>query len=145
ILTYTPISLDHKTHAEQWITHFTEKTQPKDIQLASNMLYLLYANGLIDTKIHQLIIPITRLTQTIRNNIANYKTTTNELSILKTLTDRLSFVIGARVIYNKALEVCLNYCNKNMSFEAHNAMLILEEYGQNELNKYAQENSSEMS
>jgi hypothetical protein len=127
----------NKEHAQQWTQNIIESFNPQEIQLTVNILYLLFANAVLDTKTRLFVIPLTRLTQTIRTNIINYKTTANELSTLKTLTDRLSHVIGARAIYNQMLNVCLEYYNNNSSECMRDAIAQLQIHGQTTLNQYA--------
>jgi len=127
----------NKNHAQQWVATITSSLTPQEIQLTANILYLLFANAVLDTKTRLFIIPITRLTQTIRANIINYKTTTNELTTLKTLTDRLSHVVGARTIYNQKLNVCLEYYNQNSSPFMRETVAQLQQHGQITLNQYA--------
>jgi hypothetical protein len=138
------IDQNHAKHATEWIFNLTKSLQPQDIQIASNILYLLYANSLIDIKIRQFIIPITRLNQSVRSNIINYKDTTKELTTLKTLLERLSYVIGARTIYNQKLTTCLNYYNAHQSTTLTQSILELQTYGQNSLNKAAELNSQKL-
>ena len=105
--------ISHQQHAQEWTNDVINNLTPEEIQLTANILYLLHANALIDLKIRQFVIPITKLNQAIRSNIINYKNTTEELTTLKTLLERLSHVIGARTIYNQKLQTGLTYYNKN--------------------------------
>jgi hypothetical protein len=123
-------------YADKWADNVIANAKPEETQLITNILYLLYANALIDAKARLFIIPITKLTQSIRSNIVQYKETTSELNTLKTLIDRLSYIMGARTIYNQQLQVCLEYCNKNMSPILNQAILELQEQGQTILNNY---------
>lgn len=127
----------NKKHAQQWTENIQDNFTAQDIQLTANILYLLLANAILDTKTRLFVIPLTRLTQTIRANIINYKTTAHELTTLKTLTDRLSHVIGARAIYNQKLNVCLEYYNNNSSDSMLEAIMQLQKHGQIALNQYA--------
>jgi len=132
-------------HAQEWVHYYIEQLEPQQVQIVANILYLLYANALIDIKIRQFTIPITRLNQSVRSNITNYKNTSKDLATLKTLLDRLSHVIGARTIYNQKLSTCLEYYNKNPLLRLTQAIVELQTYGQNSLNEFVELNYSEIS
>jgi hypothetical protein len=135
----------HQQHAQQWADNLTHNLTPTEIQLTANIVYLLHTNALIDMKIRQFVIPITKLNQAIRSNIINYKNTANELAILKTLLERLSHIIGARTIYNQKLQTGLTYYNKNNNGQLTTYLENLQLYGQQALNDYAESNRAEMS
>lgn len=134
----------HQEHAQQWANNLTYNLTPAEIQLTANIIYLLHANALIDMKIRQFVIPITKLNQAIRSNIINYKNTADELATLKTLLDRLSHIIGARTIYNQKLQTGLTYYNKNNSGLLTKPLEDLQRYGQQALNDYAESKHAEM-
>jgi hypothetical protein len=135
---------EYAQHAQAWSETLIKDSSSEDIQLIANIVYLLYANALIDIKIHQFIIPITQLTQTVKANIANYKKTADELKLLRTLIDRLIFVTGARTIYNQQLKTCIEYADKNISPELNKYIQELELYGQIAINQFAQDNTPQM-
>ncbi len=135
---FSVLSADnHAEHVDIWSSKLTQQLSPQELQLAANIMYLLYANSIIEAKTRQFIIPITRLNQVIRLNIVEYKDATQELATLKTLLDRLSHVIGARNVYNQMLQTCLNYYNSHSSLLLTQAILELQAYGQESIKNYA--------
>lgn len=141
----TTLPTSHQEHAQQWAENLTKNLTSAEIQLTTNIIYLLHANALIDMKIRLFVIPITKLNQAIRSNIINYKNTADELATLKTLLDRLSLLIGARTIYNQKLQTGLTYYNKNNSGLLTQPLEELQLYGQQALNEYAESKRAEMS
>ncbi len=132
-------------HAQQWTDYLVAYVEPENIQVVANIIYLLYANAVIDIKVRQFVIPITRLNQAIRSNIVNYKNTEKELTTLKTLLDRLSYIMSARTIYNQMLTTCLNYYNQHQWEPLSQMILELQTYGQQSLNEFAQTNRDALS
>lgn len=138
-------SLSYQQHAAQWSQELTNQLSLEEIQLTINTLYLLHANALIDVKMRQFIIPITRLNQIIRANIFNYKNATEELAALRILLDRLSLIVGARTIYNQMLETCISYCNNNHKGLLNEMLGQLQIFGQQALKEYAHAKKDETS
>src|SRR5690348_5406182 len=120
---------NHEAHARMWSSKLIQQLNPQELQLVTNIMYLLYANSIIEAKTRQFIVPITRLNQVIRLNIVELKDATQELTTLKTLLDRLSHVMGARNVYNQMLQTCLTYYNSHSSLLLTQAILELQAYG----------------
>ena len=112
---------------------------PQELQLTANFLYLSYAIALVESKVRQFSIPISRLNQSIRRNIAAYENTADDLVMLKTLIDRLSYVIGARSIYIETLKAGTNHYNKNSSPTINAALENIQYYAQMALCSWANE------
>ena len=91
---------------QSWQTTYLNKMTPQELQFTANFLYISYAIALVESKIRQFSTPLLRLNQSIRLNIATYKDTTDDLAMLKTLLDRLSYVTSARTIYTQTYNVC---------------------------------------
>lgn len=109
-----------------WQTTYLNKMSPQQLQFTANFLYLSCAIATVESKIRQFFIPIARLNQTIRKNISTYKNTTDDLAMLKTLVERLTYVTGARTIYIETLNTCAKYHEESKSHivDVMNARLI---------------------
>ena len=103
ILTTASISTDQ---LKNWHTTYLNIMTQEELQFTANFLYLSYAVALVESKIRQFNTPILHLNQSIRLNIANNQTTTEDLATLKTLLERLSFVAGTRTIYIETYNTC---------------------------------------
>ena len=87
------------SHAQSWGQLCHQHMDAQQLQITANILYLLYANALVDTKMQQFYTALSRLTQTVRSNMAHIANPNNELATLKTVTERLSLISGTRTIY----------------------------------------------
>jgi hypothetical protein len=132
----------NSSHLEEWQTHLNRMT-PQELQITANMLYLLLANSVAEWQIRKFATPIARLQQSIRTNIAEYKNATEDLAMLKTLIDRLSYVASTRTIYNQTLATCLNYHNQNTIQIVESALAILQIDGQEQLRAWANDKTQE--
>jgi len=122
--------------AQIWINTTIASITPADAQKIANILYLLYANTLIDAKIREFIIPFTKIQQSIRTHISLYTNPSQELALLKTLIERFTILTGAREIYKHTLEQCQNECTEPSVIAA---LEQLQQYGQKSLTLLMQE------
>jgi hypothetical protein len=97
----------------QWAEETVTVLDSADLQICINTLYLLYANNLIEHKLHQIKTPLQRLTHSIRTQMNDASLDNNMQSIddLKKLLTKLSILVGTRKIYNRMLESCMDYFN----------------------------------
>lgn len=100
-------------YLQSWKSAYLDHMTLQEKQMFANILHLLHANSLIESKVRQFATPIARLNQTIRTNIDQYKNTTEDIAILKTLVERLSFVVNTRTIYNQTLSTATAQYNQN--------------------------------
>ena len=141
--TVTHASYDN--HLEVWQTKQLNKLSAKELQLAANFIYLSYAIALAESKIRQFQTPISRLNQSIRKSIIEYKNPSDDIAMLKKLMERLSYIIGARAIYTETLKVCTSYYGRNASFAIHNAIETIQQYTQETLSSWANKKAEETS
>jgi hypothetical protein len=106
-------SLSDSDYIQSWKTTYVNQLSIQEKQILANILHLLHANAIVESKIRQFPTPISRLNQAIRTNIDQYKCSTEDIAMLKTLIDRLSIVVGTREIYNQTLHTCFNHYNQN--------------------------------
>jgi hypothetical protein len=108
---------------QQWQNTYLTKMSPQELQFIANFLYLSYAITVVEEKIQQFTIPLSRLHQSIRTKIATYKDPTDDLAMLKTLSDRLSYVVGTRTIYLEITKTCNEYYDTILT-NSSNAKII---------------------
>ncbi len=125
-----------------WQNTYLNKMTPIELQYTANHLYLSYAIALVESKIRQFSTPITRLNQSVRANIATYKNATDDLVMLKTLLDRLSYVTGARTIYMETLNTYTKNCNELKNKTIIAALTYIQLYAKNALRVWADERST---
>lgn len=127
---------------KNWHTTYLNNMTSEELQFIANFLYLSYAIALVETKIRQFNNPIVHLNQSIRLNIANYQTATEDFVTLKTLLDRLSVVNGARTIYMETYNVCQKYYNEHPSQAIEAALTSIQQDAQIQLRAWADENTT---
>jgi hypothetical protein len=103
-----PISTTNDAILQNWQTTCLAPMSSEQLQFTANFLYLSYAIALAELKIQQFTTPIARLNQSIRTKISTHKNVTDDLAMLKTLIERLTYVVGARTIYIETLNTCIN-------------------------------------
>lgn len=128
---------------EQWQTTYLNGMTPEELQFTANFLYLSYATALVELKIRQFSIPISRLNQSVRTNIASYKNTADDLATLKTLIERLSYITGARTIYMESLNTCAKYHTKHTTPTINAALESIQQDAQTTLRAWADEKANE--
>ncbi len=126
----------------RWKTSFLDQMTPQELQITANIMYLLYANSVIESKIRQFMTPIARLQQSIRTSINEYRNPAEDLATLKTLIDRLSYVIGTRTVYAKTLATGLAIYGKNPIRIIEDTILALQQDAQIRLRAWADEKAS---
>ena len=129
-------------YLQYWQTNYLNKMTPEELQYTANHLYLSYAIALVESKIRQFSTPISRLHQSVRTNIATYKNTTDDLVMLKTLLDRLSYVTGARTIYMETLNTYTKHCNELKNKTIATALTYIQLYARNALQVWGDERSA---
>lgn len=140
---FSPILLiasENNNQLELWHTTYINKMSPAELQLLGNFLYLSCATAIIESKLHQFFIPISRLQQSIRSQIDNYQNPTNDVATLKTLLDRFSYVSGARIVHIETLKTLTNYYNENNTSLINAAIENIQLNGQVQLSNWANDN-----
>jgi len=113
----TSLSSSEDTHDEsvlEWQQTYLTAMSPEQLQFTANFLYLSCAIAIAEIKIRQFITPLSRLNHAIKTKVITYKDATEDIAMLKTLLDRLSYVAGARTIYMETLNVCIKYHNNQL-------------------------------
>lgn len=115
------------SNVQEWQNNYLTLMSPEQLQFTANFLYLSYAVAIGESKVRQFITPLSRLNHAIRTKIITYQNATDDLAMLKTLLDRLSYVAGARSIYLETLKICSQYHGRkklNCFFGTPNTQLI---------------------
>ncbi len=129
--------------SQEWISSYVDHMNPEEVQIVGNFLYLLYANGLIDTEIQKCYLPLAQLSQIARNNLSNPGNLNNELVQLHALTEKLSAFVRARFLYTRLLHDLLNYCDENKHDNVEKALKALQLHAFNMLSTWAHENNQQ--
>jgi hypothetical protein len=135
-LTTIPATNNLKTWQQTYLNVMT----PDELQFTANFLYLSYTVALLESKIRQFSTPLLRLNQSIRVKVANYadyKEIEDDLVMLKTLLDRLSYVTGARTIYMETYNTCQQQCATYMTPVVQAALESIQQDAQNQLRAWA--------
>lgn len=148
LLFYMPVTLVGSQNADSdfiqtWKITYIDGISLSEKQLLANMIYLVYANAIIEYKISQFSTPIARLHQSIRNNVTQYKNIIEDATMLKTLLERLVFLVNARTIYHQMLDACLTYYSAHTTHSMSIALESLELYAQTILRSLGNEKSKE--
>ena len=130
-------------YLQSWKSSYLDHMTPQELQLLGNLIHLLHANAIIEFKIRQFSTPIVRLNQSIRKNIDQYKDTAEDITLLKTLIERLSFVVSTRTIYNQTLTTCTTHYNQNPTPIIEAALENMQLYAQTALRNWADEKNDE--
>ncbi len=115
----------------------------QELHITANILYLLFANSIIEYKIKQFTTPIARLQSTVRAGLDSYKNVGHEIATLKTLLDRLSYVAGARTVYAQTLSTCMTEYSKNPTPMIESAIAALQLDAQVKLRAWADSHITE--
>ena len=142
LFTASCASTDSNT-LEQWQITYLNGMTPEELQFTANFLYLSYAIALVELKIRQFLIPISRLNQSVRTNIATYQNTTDALATLRTLIERLSYITGARTIYMETLNTCSKYHTKHTTPTINAALESIQQDAQITLRAWADDKANE--
>lgn len=130
-------------YLQAWKTSYVDHMSVQEKQIIANIVHLLYANSIIELKIRQFPTPIAHLNQTIRTKIDQYINPTDDIAMLKTLLERLSFVVSTRTIYNQTLSTCVTHYNKNTVPLIDAALANLQLYAQTRLRDWTNEKIDE--
>lgn len=136
-LSTTANNLVEIEYLQAWKSSYLDHMTLQEKQMLANIIHLLHANSIVEFKIRQFATPIARLNQAIRTNIDQYKNTTEDIAILKTLIERLSFVVSTRTIYNETLTTGVTHYNKNTVPMIESALASLQLYAQTILRNWA--------
>jgi hypothetical protein len=149
VMSYNLIAASNVSNDDQyfqsWKSSYLDHMSLTEKQTIANIIYLLLANSVAESKIRQFSTPIARLNQTIRTKIEHYENATEDIAMLKTLVERLSFVVNTRTIYNETLKTAINHYNKNTSSMIDSALASLQLYAQEKLRNWANERITETS
>jgi hypothetical protein len=132
-------------HIHTWQTTHLNTMSPEELQLTANFLYLSYAASLAELKVRQFSIPLTRLHQSIKQNVIAYQDCSQELATIKTLLDRLGFVVGTRTIYAETLKVFNQYYNEHANQAVDAALENVQLDAQEQLRVWADEQKEQTS
>jgi len=127
--------------AKSICTAYCQEMTPQEQQIIANVVYLLYANAFIDSKIQEVYTPFARLTQQARANMADPSSLNNELATLQLLIEDLSYTTKARFIYTEMLNFCLDHYNEHKTETVDSALEALQKHAQTCLLAWAHENN----
>jgi hypothetical protein len=116
---------------------------PSQLQILANLVYLLYSNSIAEWQIKKFSTPVARLQQLIRTSIDTYQDPTKDVATLKTLIERLSYVVSTRTIYMQTLNTCITHYNKNFTPEMSAAVEHLRAHAEVTLRAWADAKSEE--
>jgi hypothetical protein len=133
-------------YTQEWLEHYIMPLQQEEILVIMNVLYVLYANAIIELEIRRFFTPMSHLVQSIKVKILSYDDVTEDLATLKTLTERLSYIAGARTIYNQILSQCFNYYNNDYDYiqRLSPALEAIQNYGADTLINWSNENHAQI-
>ena len=140
IFTQESSSLNN-TSASNWLTVYCQKMNPQELQVTANIIYLLYTNALIDSKIQELYSPIYRLTQVVLINSNDPFNPNHELTTLGAQIEKLSYMTQTRFVYTQILNACLDYYNHNKTEIVDETLKALQSHAQDFLRIWADDNS----
>lgn len=98
---------------QDWQSCYLAPMSPEDLQYTANFFLNSYAVSLAELKVRQFSTPISQLHYSIKKKLINYQNCSDELTMLRTLLDRLSYVNGARTIYLDTLSTCAKYLQEH--------------------------------
>jgi hypothetical protein len=140
LLSHTPMDRAHAQHLNSWKTSYVDKMSVPERQMCANIVLAMLSLAIIEGKTQQFTTPIARINQDIRVKIDQIVNPTDDIAMLKTLLERLSFVISTRTIYTHIMSICLQHYNQNPTTVISEALQNLQEYAQAELRNWADEN-----
>ena len=97
----------------QWRTDHLTPMAPQQLQIIANIAYLLYANILCDLSTRTYLPALVFCAQKIQEKLQAGQDSTQELALLKTLTDKLQVISNKRSIIGRTLQETNNYINSN--------------------------------
>lgn len=130
-------SYTYQDSADQWALHIVENLKEDKTQVLANVIYLCYANALIEEKINLINNTIGELYRSIKSLALENDQLDQEIAALKTLLERLSFFVMARSIYTQKLQTCVKYYNQNTNLIASQAIAHLQYMREKALNQEA--------
>ena len=130
-------------YLQAWKTSYIDRMSAQDKQMLANIICNLLANTIVEEKVRQFTTPIAHLNRAIRTKIDQYGNPTDDIAMLKTLLERLSFVVSTRTIYNQTLSTCVTHYNKNIVSMIDAALTSLQLYAQAQLRDWTNDQISE--
>lgn len=124
-----------------WKTSYIDHMTQQEKHIFANVLYCMTAVTLTEWQVRQFATPIAQLNQAIRAKVDSYQNPSEDITMLRTLLERLSYVISARTIYAQTLSTAIEYYNKNTSPILESAFSMLQVGAQEKLRDWAKEQS----
>lgn len=143
IASETQNSLIDKDYLFAWKSAYVDPMSAPEKQMFANILLSLLCNGIAEEKTRQFSTPIARLNQTIRTKIEQHANPADDIAMLKTLLERLSFVANTRIICLQTYNTCATHYNKNTIPVIERAIESLQAYAQTLLRNWAREKTNE--
>lgn len=132
-----------KDYLISWKSAYVDHMSAPEKQMLANILLSLLCNAVAEEKTQQFSIPIARLNQAIRTKIEQYANPADDIAMLKTLFERLSFVANTRTIYLQTYNTCASHYNKSPVMLIEQAVQDLQLYAQSILRNWAHEKTSQ--
>jgi len=131
----------------QWGTDYLSTMTPQQLQIVTNMVYLLYINTLFDLSTRIYLPSLVLCTQKIQKKLQTYDDTTQELALVKVLADKLQSISHTSRMITHKIQVVSHYVDTNAQNEKFQSVISatqdLQLHGQQLLqiyvNKYKQE------
>jgi hypothetical protein len=135
--------IDNNNYPAEWKRSYVDSMSAPEKQMLANILLSLFCNAIAEQKTRQFSTPIARLNQAIRIKIGQYSNPDDDIAMLKTLLERLSFVANTRTIYLQTYNTCAIHYNKNIIPLIEQAVEGLQLYAQDILRNWANEKTDE--
>jgi hypothetical protein len=113
LLNHSSILYAHDDTIHGWEQSYLNRMTAQELQVTTNYFYLVLSTVFLEWQIRQFPTAIAKLNQSIRDKIAAYENPAQDIAILRTLLERLSYVVSARTIYIQTLTTCATHFNNN--------------------------------
>ena len=127
--------------ATQWGTDYLAAMTPQQLQIITNMAYLLYVNILFDLSTRTYVPALLACTQKIQKKLQTNEDTTQELALAKTLAEKLQSIVRTRNVVTHKIQVASHYIDTNAQNEKFQSIIsatqALQLHGQQLLCIYA--------
>jgi hypothetical protein len=100
-------------YVNAWKRSYVDLMSLQEKQMLGNILYNLLSSSIAEWQIRQFATPIARLNQATRIKIDAYQNPTEDIAMLRTLLERLAYVVHTRTIYAQTLSTCITHYNEN--------------------------------
>ena len=146
LLNHSSIIHAHDDAVHTWEQSYLNRMTAQELQVTANYLYFVLSTVFLEWQIRQFPTAIAKLNQSIRDKIAAYQNPAQDIALLRTLFERLSYVVSARTIYIQTLTTCATHFNNDpeqLTQLVQAALLAFQTDSQQKLADWADEKSEE--